>query len=111
MTPRTMEMIHRKLLNGDTQWLLSDDSDTRKANRNLKATLQQAAAAWWTIRLRYYEWIVAKRVIQFPRDVNFQLMYATEFVPQMQLLGHNWLSHGETRTDEVGSMGTVMQKE
>jgi len=101
-----IDSIHRKLLNGDTCWSASEDAGARLAKRNLSATLGTAAAAWWTIRLSYYERVVAKGVIQYPRDVNFQRMYATEFVPEMQLLGHNWLSHTETRNDEVGSMAT-----
>ena len=111
LTSWTTETIHRRLMQGETMWSDAVRKTAAKASRQLGATLEHAAMVWWKTRLTYYEMVVESRVIQYPRSLNFGLMYADEFVLEMQLLGYNWKSvtKGE-REKEDGEGGGGSKK-
>ena len=75
---------------GEMEWKDSTAKSAANATRALGGTLKAAAAAWWTTRLGYYEMITARGIILHPRSVEWKTVYAQEFVPEMQLLGHPW---------------------
>ena len=88
--PSTANTIDRKVRDGETVWRSKSSKEEAIAKRSLKTTLKEAATAWWSIRLGYYEAVVESGFITHPREICFVDMYNDEFVPEMRLLGHNW---------------------
>ena len=56
----------------------------------------------------YYEIITERGIILHPRDMEWKTVYADEFVPEMNLLGHSWKPPGqeEYEDNQYGSMAT-----
>ena len=95
---------------GEMEWKDSTAKSAANATRALEGTLKAAATAWWTTRLGYYEMITARGIILHPRSVEWKTVYAREFVPEMQLLGHLWKDpHAETDDLAYGSIATWYQ--
>ena len=95
---------------GEMEWKDSTAKSAANATRALGGTLKAAATAWWTTRLGYYEMITARGIILHPRSMEWKTVYAKEFVPEMQLLGHPWKDpHAETDDLAHGSIATWYQ--
>ena len=95
---------------GEMEWKDSTAKSAANATRALEGTLKAAATAWWTTRLGFYEMITARGIILHPRSVEWKTVYAQEFVPEMQLLGHLWKDpHAETDDLAYGSIATWYQ--
>ena len=104
---KTMETIVRLVQAGAVEWNTKLRAQARDAHRRERAVLRTAAEQWWYLRLDYYEAIVDSRhgsgVIQHPHNVDWQLVYDTEFVPEMRVLGHDWR---DIRKHD-GSLGSI----
>ena len=101
----TMDSIVRLICKGQLHWNVSLAKEAAQAHRAEHSCLVSSAVQWWCLRLDYYECIVASKpkcsgVIQHPHNVDWKLVYDEEFVPEMNLMGHNW-----RKSD--GSEGTV----
>lgn len=88
--PTTAAAIHRQLLKNHDVWNDGLAKETMLAKRNERAYLENAAAAWWYIRLGYYEMIVDYGHILYPRDVCWSSVYEDEFVPEVRELVYHW---------------------
>lgn len=91
----TLNKIHVKVLKGEDRWSTGCHKEASSSHRMLSATLTRAAAAWWYIRLGYYEILVSHGKIQHPRGICWLTVYEDEFIPEMRLLGHNWAAPGK----------------
>lgn len=115
LAEKTGETIDRCVRRGESVWNDNLRKQEALAKRKVNGTLQNAASAWWTIHLSYYEMVVEKGVIQHPRDINFNVIYAEQFVPEMRLLGYPWkLPHqddGERGAPEAQSSRAPLESE
>jgi hypothetical protein len=115
LLPSTSASMHTSVLKGVEAWNDGLAKAAITAHRQTKAVLTKAAAAWWCIRLEYYEMIVESSPpsIMHPASVVWKTVYSDEFVPEMQLLGLNWKAPDEKgeSSDEKGegSMSTWLR--
>lgn len=86
----TAATIHRQVMQNKDVWNDGLAKQCMLAKRKERAYLEQAAAAWWYIRLGYYEMIVDYGFIQYPRDICWTSVYEDEFVPEVRKLGYHW---------------------
>ena len=56
-----------------------------------------AAAAWWYVRLEWYERRTKEGLIVYPRGILWRNVYRDEFVPYMHLRGVIWRHPDEQR--------------
>lgn len=97
----TAASIHRQVMNNVECWSTGLAKQAMLATRMQRAHLSNAAAAWWYVRLGYYEIVVDMGYIQCPRDICWSAVYEEEFVPEMLHLGYNW----KTPYQRVGTHG------
>lgn len=88
--PATAAAIHRQVMHNEEVWSTGLAKQDMLAKRRERAHLTNAAAAWWYIRLGYYEVVVDFGYIQCPRDICWIMVYEDEFVPEMKALGYHW---------------------
>lgn len=88
--PATAAAIHRQVMNNEDVWNTGLAKQQMVAKRQERAHFTNAAAAWWYIRLGYYEIVVDFGYIQCPRDICWTMVYEDEFVPEMRAAGYLW---------------------
>lgn len=106
---KTMDTIVRLVERGEVAWNTKSRAEARDFHRHEGATLRTAAEQWWYIRLDYYEVIVhsskGRGVIQHPHNVDWHVVYDTEFVPEMRTIGYDWRDLAK-QNGSVGSIAT-----
>lgn len=87
--PATSNGIHRQVMRGFHSWNNSLNKEAALTKRSELADLSNAAAAWWHIRLGYYEMLVEHGKIMHPR-LCWVSVYEEEFLPEMAKIGLTW---------------------
>ena len=104
---KTMDTIIRLVEQGEVEWSSRVRTMVRSAHLHERASLHTAAEQWWYLRLDYYEIIVDSRkgsgVIQHPHNVDWRIVYDTEFVPEMRSIGYDWKDF----TKSSGTTGSI----
>ena len=103
----TRDAMARKLWSGECEWNNSSTRELQCTARNMHADLTHSATQWWYTRLQYYEMRTKEGLIVHPRGVLWKSVYDDEFVPFMQLCGHDWKKSDAKKDDDgVGSEAT-----
>lgn len=76
-------------MRGFNSWNNSLNKEAALTKRSELADLSNAAAAWWHIRLGYYEMLVEHGKIMHPR-LCWVSVYEDEFIPEMAKIGLTW---------------------
>ena len=99
--PYTAQQISKKLGSGATMWSVQESRALTAANRRSMKCRTSEAAAWWYIRLGYYEMVTKEGLILYPRDVHWRKVYRDEFLPYMHLCGYHWRLDNECEQDSM----------